>query len=903
MKMSIRRVGSISNLAFAVFAGIGQVEASDLPTVPEEFEVELFAKEPLIRNAGSMAFDSRGRLFVGYGPQYRKPKPDTPGDSVAIMIDSDGDGVADKSKVFATGFNCIQGLAWHGKDLWVGNSPDLTVVRDLDGDDVADEYVRVYTDLGNIEHANHGHNWAPDGKLYFSNGNSKGLSLPGRVAPKPFRDMWGIGAPEGSPDFPEPQTFQREGYQRTYQDPRDNWGREGGVFRCDDMGKNLELVSRGTRNVYDIGFDSGFNWLGTDNDQSEGDRVIMPFFNAHFGWGHSWSSHWTGENHLPTVPISGPVFHGSGTGVIYYDHPSFPEAYRGVWFINDWSRNTTFVYRPTWDGALVQPEGGAWSAFAKDGSNVGSGGQGLQYQPVDIVIGPDGALYVTGWGSEYGAVWKDGEQVNEGRILRISWKGAPKTGWNSAKRAKTYSGWSFDELFEDLGSILPVWNIDAQDELTRRGGSVVQALQKRLSKGGLSEAAETWAIWTLGRISVRNSDAANWLDREASALSLNARIQAIRIAGYRIRESSNSLPMPALVLRSLEDEEPRIRFAAVQAVEQAGLRDYVPHLLSVAAKETDRITYYAAWRAIDSLASTEELNQILTDDRPGARRAALLALLEKGALSRGAVESLLSSGDAATSPIAAEWIAKQSGNTLINIYPQPGPFVDSVRVKLTPGIKPSRLRFTTDGSEPTLSSKEGEVTFEETTTLKVALFVDEKKIGNTLVARYAKIESGYAKVALEGVTRPTTASEVLDLLDGADLSQGPGVFNAAGCVACHRVGDMGQQVGPDLSAIGDGGDPKGLIDSILFPGNIVVEGYSLLAVSTSNGGSYSGILDSETGSHLRLIQLDGSPVAIDKTVIQSRESTHLSPMPPYQSVLNPKQLSELVAWLMSKRSL
>ena len=55
--------------------------------------------------------------------------------------------------------------------------------------------------------------------------------------------MWGIGAPEGSPDFPEPQTFGREEYQRTYQDPDDDWGREGGVFRCDDMGKNLELVA------------------------------------------------------------------------------------------------------------------------------------------------------------------------------------------------------------------------------------------------------------------------------------------------------------------------------------------------------------------------------------------------------------------------------------------------------------------------------------------------------------------------------------------------------------------------------------------------------------------------------------------------------------------------------------
>ena len=40
------------------------------------------------------------------------------------------------------------------------------MVRDTDGDDVADEYIKVFTDLGNIEHGLHGLNWAPDGKLY-----------------------------------------------------------------------------------------------------------------------------------------------------------------------------------------------------------------------------------------------------------------------------------------------------------------------------------------------------------------------------------------------------------------------------------------------------------------------------------------------------------------------------------------------------------------------------------------------------------------------------------------------------------------------------------------------------------------------------------------------------------------
>ena len=75
-----------------------------------------------------MAFDAKGRLFVGMGPQYRKPKPETPGDSVVMLLDTDGDGRADQTKVFATGFNAIQGLAWHGRDLWIANAPDLTIV-------------------------------------------------------------------------------------------------------------------------------------------------------------------------------------------------------------------------------------------------------------------------------------------------------------------------------------------------------------------------------------------------------------------------------------------------------------------------------------------------------------------------------------------------------------------------------------------------------------------------------------------------------------------------------------------------------------------------------------------------------------------------------------------------------
>ena len=907
----------ICSLAMLASPANGQSEPSkELPAVPRELKVELYAKEPLVRNPGAMAFDAKGRLFVGYGPQYRRPEPDTPGDSVAIMIDTNGDGIADASKVFATGFNNVQGLAWHGNELWVGNSPDLTIVRDLDGDDVADEYVRLFTDLGNLEHANHGHNWAPDGKLYFSHGTSKGLTLPGRVAPKPFRDLWGVTAPEGTPDFPSPQVYHRDEYKNVWQDPDDDWGRQGGVLRMDDMGRNLEIVTYGLRNPWDIGFDSGFNWLGNDNDQSEGDRIHMPFFNAHFGWGHKWSSNWNGEGHLPTVPVSGPVFDGSGTGLVYYDYPQMPKKFRGVWFINDWLRKTTFVYRPRWDGALLKPEGGKWEPLIVGGggahaaasyggsSNTGGVGVGSLYRPTDMVVGPDGSLYVAGWGSELGVKWENGEQVNEGRVFRISWKDAPPVNWDTAKRRKPVTHWTFEELVEDLGSPLPVWNVDAQDELVRRGSLVKAGLMERLERGGLSEAAETWTIWALGRISPFDLKIEDWLATRGLDLSLNAKIQAIRIAGHRVREYRRDGSLPSFVVDALSDSEPRVRFAAVQSIEQSGQRDLVAELASHAAKEDDRVTYYATWQALGTLAGEDELRALLKDGRAGARRAAMLAMFDSGSFDEGEVRAMMEDRDRTNSGLAAFWVAKQSGNELIDVYPKPGIFVGSVDIDMTPGVKPANVHFTTDGSEPTPNSKRGHPgRIDETTTFRAALFDNEgKKVGNTLVAEYRKIDSDIELPVLAPINKKTEVDEVIGLLSNADSSKGPGLFTAAGCISCHKAGDLGQAIGPDLSSISDRGDVDGLIRSILEPNKIVVEGYSLLTVGTKDGKGYAGILDSETESFLRMVQLDAQPVTIEKNNIASRTSMHSSPMPSYERVLSPQQLADLSAWLMEQTS-
>lgn len=633
-----------------------------LPAVPEGFEVTVFAKEPMVRQPCSMAFDSRGRLFVGMGPQYRKPTPETPGDSVVILSDTNGDGRADDKKIFATGFNAVQALAWHGNDLWVANAPDLTVVRDLDGDDEADQYVRLYTDLGNLEHGLHGLNWAPDGKLYMSKGNSKGLTLPGRLAPKPFRDLWGVKGPPGAPDLPEPKVFTKENYQRSFHDPNDDWGLDGGVLRCDDGGANLEIVARGFRNPWDITMDAQFNWLGTDNDQTGGDRIIMPFQGAHFGWNHPWSAHWTPDPHPPTAPVSGPLFEGSGTGIVFGHGLSFPEQYREAFFINDWLNKTTYVWRPEWDGALMRPRSGDWEPFVRGGDSL--------FRPTDMEVGPDGALWILGWSRGYGAEWKDGKLTNEGRVYRIAMKNAGVL--SDLTDEEPLQNKSVRELISQFASPLPVHRIDAQDELVRRGDGVIDELLQVLktipvARGQHTEMQHTWALWALGRIGVNEVSVDQEFEKmlaaenpQANTAIFNQRLQAIRILAFRTQEAETARDLPNGLLEALGDPLPRIRFAAVQALIQTKQKQHIPQLLAAIEREEDPAVFYAAWRALQMLSSVEQLRELKHDSRDSVRYAALLALLEQHELSQQDVEAVLLDRSEANRVLASAWLEKVS---------------------------------------------------------------------------------------------------------------------------------------------------------------------------------------------------------------------------------------------------
>ncbi|MCH2130672.1 MAG: chitobiase/beta-hexosaminidase C-terminal domain-containing protein [Pirellulaceae bacterium] len=715
-----------------------------LPQVLDGFRIELVAQEPLVHNPCAMAFDVRGRMCIGMGPQYRRPTPDTPGDSVWMVTDTNGDGQLDHKHQFASGFNCIQSIAWHGDDLWVANAPDLTLVRDTDGDNVADEYVRIYTDLGNLEHGLHGLNWGPDGRLYMSKGNSKGLTQPGRMAPAAFRELWGVTAPAGSPDIPAPKSFTAETYQRVYQDPADDWGAEGGVLVCDDMGENLEIISRGFRNPWDLAHDDQFNWQSTDNDQDDGDRVFMPFRGAHFGWGHPWSAHWTGRGHLPTAPITGPVFHGSGTGLTFYLADQFPVSYRGCWFFNDWLRKTTFMYRPEWEGALIQPKGGAWTEFV-------TGGDAL-YRPTDIEVGPDGGLYIFGWGKAYGVVWnEEQEQANEGRVFRVTWKGGSQDALSPLDWTRPLNEWSTEELVDGFASPIPARRVAAQLELLKRASSSHSLIEVVLQKinGTTKHVAtpnrriETWLVWTLGQMS---HDGKELLPLTAGD-NQNCRIQATRALGDGVRRGDFEIGLLVnTIVNGLDHSAARVRFAVLQTIHPAWWHVASneeklvvrKHLLAQASEETDRVCFYNIWQRMREVLPLSDRYLLLEDSRPGVRLAALLSLAEDRDVPEAGVEKMLADVDDRVREVAGLWIAKRGGNSLMSFSEPAGDFDGFLEIKIAPGIKPATMYYTTDGSTPTRNSPvwKGGLTVDRTMTLRVALYSRDQQIGPVAEMHY-----------------------------------------------------------------------------------------------------------------------------------------------------------------------
>jgi putative heme-binding domain-containing protein len=136
---------------------------------------------------------------------------------------------------------------------------------------------------------------------------------------------------------------------------------------------------------------------------------------------------------------------------------------------------------------------------------------------------------------------------------------------------------------------------------------------------------------------------------------------------------------------------------------------------------------------------------------------------------------------------------------------------------------------------------------------------------------------------------------------GAASANGEALFKTH-CSACHKIGDLGQKVGPQLDGIGQRG-PERLLEDILDPNRNIDGAFRATVIATKSGLTITGLKLREEGQVTVLVDTQGNEQRIAADDIEESQLSTISPMPSNLAESIPEaDFQQLLAWLLSNKS-
>ena len=494
--------------------------------VPPGFEVQLVASEPEIDKPMNLAFDARGRLWVTHSREYPIAAATGTGrDRVSILEDTTGDGRADRITTFADSLNIPIGIAPMRDGAIVFSIPNVYRMFDRDGDGRAEERRVLYGpfDYDDTHGMVNGLLRAHDGWIHAGHG---------------FSNRSAVAGADGD-------TVRMT---------------SGNTFRFRDDGARVEQLTWGRVNPFGTFVDRFGYFYSSDSHTKPIYQPIRGAEYPHFGrlpnsigWGPTMMEHLHGSTAI--------------AGVVLYDANHFPAEYRNNFFGGNvvTSRINRNVLR--WHGsspeAVEQPD-----FLTSDDPN---------FRPVDIELGPDGALYVADFYNpiigHYEFPLDDPRRDRRsGRIWRIVYTGK-EAGTPSRMPRRDWTRATTQQLVEDLAHPNVNVRLLVTNELVDRGGSgVIDAMRRLADRRAASPEQRSLALWILRRLNALPAERLRAAVRDGEEL---VRVHALRI---------------------LADE--RTLGEADRTLAQAALRDASPHVRRAAVEVLGR---HPAWSAVQPL--------------------------------------------------------------------------------------------------------------------------------------------------------------------------------------------------------------------------------------------------------------------------------------------------------------
>ncbi|PQO34025.1 glucose dehydrogenase [Blastopirellula marina] len=605
--------------------------------VPDGFKMSLFAAEPMMANPVAFCLDDLGRVYVAETYRQGQGVEDNRGhnywliddlaaqsvadrrayilkhhpeaaqkytqhdDRIRLLIDSDGDGQADKDTIFSAGYNdIVEGtgagvLALNG-DIFYTNIPTVWKLRDEDGDGVADEKVALSEGYG-VRFAFRGHDLhgltlGPDGKIYFSIGD-RGYNI--------------------------------EADGATLKDPG-----SGAVFRCNLDGSNLEVFCTGLRNPQELAFDDYGNLFTCDNNSDSGDqaRWIYLLQGGHTGWNMAyqylsdrgpwnreklWHPHHEGQAAYIVPPIinisDGP------SGLVYYPGTGFGKEFAGTFFLCDFrggpanSGIRTFRMKPngaTFD--LVDSQEFVWKILC-----------------TDVDFGPDGGMYISDWVDGWTG-------LNKGRLYRLT-KENPDDAQLIAEVKELLPSDFSQKTDDQLAKLLQHADrrVRLKAQFALAAAKKLKVLEGVAQEPSQPQLARIHAIWGIGQIAEQEAKISQRVEAAGllSTVLVNDEDPEIRAqVGRVLGELRVIYGLPKL----LEDDNARVLYFAMLALGNAGPHgdpnQVIDRVAAILAKNADQdpALRHGGIMALAGMRNIQSLADLANHPSPSVRIAAVVAL-------------------------------------------------------------------------------------------------------------------------------------------------------------------------------------------------------------------------------------------------------------------------------------
>ncbi len=850
---------------------------TNLFSVPEGLEVTVWAQSPNLYNPTNIDFDEKGRLWVAEGVNYRKAAGRRPeGDRIVVLQDSTGSGKADKHTVFFQdpSLQSPLGVGVFGHQIVVSQPPDMIVFTDVNGDGIfdpaTDKKEILLTGFGGLQHDHslHSVTGGPDGKWYWNQGNTGAQ----------FTDRSGRTFRMGSPYMMQEIAGQKS-------DDGHVW--IGGFSaRMNPDGTNVSIIGHNFRNSYEQTINSLGDVYQSDNDDPPACRVSAMMEGGNAGFAsldgkRAWKADRRPGQSVPiaewrqedpgSMPVGDVYGGGSPTGVAFYENGALGNQWQGMLLACEAGKNVIYGYFPKADGAGWKLERFDFLTSNKEkqfaGSDFLGGKPSIElktfFRPSDVVVGPDGALYVADWFDARVGGHQTLDNHWTGTIYRI----APK-GFKS--KIPTIDLNTTEGQITALKS--PANNVrwSGFSRLKAQGAKAVPAVVEVLKDPNPYLSAR--AIWLLAQMGQTGRDHITPLLESKDAGKRLVAYRALRHAGEDLLK---------LATKMVDDPVASVRREVALSLRNVPADKSLPLLVKIAKQYDGKDRAYLEAFGLgcegkESAVYVELSKSMGTSSDLWTDAFAGIAWRLHPEESVAGIQAQIASTK--TNPLQRKMLI-----TALGFIPSESAANAMLQVAAEQGLpgKESAVWWLLHNNQ-SLWSQHG--------------------LANKLKASGVYDPETIQLVSSEPPPSPKDAPTLPSPAEIAKLQGDVGRGKSAGslCFMCHRIGDQGIEFGPDLTAFASQQTKEVIAQAISMPSADISHGYEGSIVKTKDGKIIYGMIVSN-GDPLMIQCVGGVQQTVPKAKIAS-----VVPMKgqslmyePSQLGLDAQKIADILAWLKS----